>query len=111
MKRTIENALNEVQNEVVRAKELHPGEFHNLHEGYAVLLEEVRELENGVFFGLKPCKAEAASSYYQLEGHNASPEIANEEIKKMAIKKHKDKIREEAVQVAAMAIRIITELT
>lgn len=38
------NASVEVFNEVVRAKELFPTDFHNQHEGYAVLLEEVDEL-------------------------------------------------------------------
>lgn len=40
----LENTLTDVFNEVKRAKTLHPGEFHNQHEGYAVLLEEVDEL-------------------------------------------------------------------
>lgn len=72
-----EEALQAVGNEVTRAKDLHPGNFHNLHEGYAVLKEEMDELWD--------------------------------EIKK----KRPDKleIKTEAIQVAAMAIRIITELT
>lgn len=56
--------------------------FSSVHEGYAVLLEEVRELENEVFFGEKK------------NGDN-----------------HKQRLREEAIQVAAMAVRIIQELT
>lgn len=61
--------------EIISAKRKHPGNFHNAHEGYAVLKEEVDELWD--------------------------------EIKKDGAK---DRIREEAVQVAAMAIRIINEL-
>ena len=57
-------------------------DFNSTHEGYAVLLEEVRELENEVFFGEKK------------NGVN-----------------HKMRLRQEAVQVAAMAVRIIQELT
>ncbi|MFD2961343.1 MULTISPECIES: hypothetical protein [Olivibacter] len=57
-------------------------DFNSAHEGYAVLLEEVRELENEVFFGEK------------RNGEN-----------------HKQRLREEAVQIAAMAARIIQELT
>lgn len=59
----------------------HP--FNSKHEGYAVLLEEVRELENEIFFGEK--KAESKEE-------------------------HKSRIRKEAIQVAAMAVRIIQEI-
>lgn len=58
--------------------------FNSTHEGYAVLLEEVRELEAAVFWGQKNC-------------------LNNEDYKK--------ELRGEAVQVAAMAVRFIQELT
>lgn len=76
-KQKVDKALEEVYNEIARAKAKHPGDMHNFHEGYAILLEEVDELWD--------------------------------EVKKS--KHDKAKIKEEAIQVAAMALRIVTELT
>lgn len=65
-----------IDDELRAARMKHRDNFHNLHEGYAVLKEEVDELWE-------------------------------------AIKKNRptEEVRAEAVQVAAMAIRIINELT
>jgi|SRR6476660_1847125 len=92
-------AIKEIQAEVERAKKLHPGEFHNAHEGYAVLLEEVRELESAVFFGKKVARKEYDS--------DLNPEY----IEKMATIDHRAKMREEAIQIGAMAVRFAAELT
>jgi len=37
-------AIEEVYREVMRAKSMFPTDFHNQHEGYAVILEELDEL-------------------------------------------------------------------
>ncbi len=73
--------------------------FNSTHEGYAVLLEEVREIEHVVFFGEKEAKNKVK--------HDLNPEYR----KNKAIEIHKSRLREEAVQIAAMACRIIQELT
>jgi len=68
--------IEEVAAEAARGRRKHGGTpFASLHEGYAVLLEEVRELEEAIF------RDQPLSS-----------------------------VRIEAVQVAAMALRIIAEL-
>jgi GH15 family glucan-1,4-alpha-glucosidase len=63
--------------EVYRARKIHPERFNSLHEGYAILLEEVNELWDEVR------KKESDPAH----------------------------LRHEAVQVAAMALRFISELT
>ena len=74
---SLEKVLIDVRSEVIRAEQIH-GPFNSLHEGYAVILEELDELWDEV----------------KKKGH-----IRDEEL-----------IREEAIQVAAMAIRFITNL-
>jgi len=69
--------LREVSDELDRAIRKYP-RFNSAHEGYAVLLEEVRELEREVFRRQK--------------------------------KRKPAKMRREAVQIAAMAIRFVIEV-
>lgn len=48
-----------VRNEIESARIKHPTPIHSPHEGYAILLEEVREVEKEVFWGeRKGLKAE-----------------------------------------------------
>lgn len=43
MTNTDQQILSDIYNEVMRAKRKHPGDFHNHHEAFAVLYEEVDE--------------------------------------------------------------------
>lgn len=78
--------------------------FNSTHEGYAVLLEEVREIEQVIFFGEKECRKQ-----FPINKNYTSIAITEAVIN--AEKLHKKMLREEAVQIAAMACRIIQELT
>jgi hypothetical protein len=73
--------------------------FNSTHEGYAVILEEVRELENEVFFGEKRAREELKN--------DLNREWAKEEASRI----HKQRMRDECIQVAAMCVRFIQELT
>ena len=101
-----------IRKEMESIPEKYQKPFNSTHEGYAVLLEEVRELEHVVFFGEKEAKAEAAERMkptYPIER-----EIEHEKqfiASNSASFIHKERLREEAVQIAAMACRIIQELT
>ncbi len=67
--------MNEVADELGKAMQSH-GPLRSAHEGYAVVLEEVRELEREVF-----CR----------EGK-------------------REALRAEAIQVAAMAVRLVADV-
>jgi hypothetical protein len=75
MKRS--DLLNAISAEVDHAKNLYP-KFNSLHEGYAVMLEEVEEL-------------------WEL-------------IRKSKLLKADDCMRNEAIQIAAMAVRFVEDL-
>lgn len=74
--------------------------FNSTHEGLAVLREEYVELENEIFFGYKIHEADAANRG-----------LTGESLKDSAKAHHLIAVKKEAIQVAAMAARIIQELT
>lgn len=88
-----------IQNEFNKIPEKYRQPFNSNHEGYAVMLEEVRELEEEIFFGEKRHKEKVKWDLSKEYRNNRPGEL------------HREAIRAEAVQVAAMAIRIIQELT
>ena len=83
------SAFRAVSEELARARAANPP-FNSGHEGYAVLLEEVDELKREVFWG----KKRAASGQPSDVGRSI----------------HVARMRAEAVQVAAMAIRFIEDV-
>lgn len=82
----LERASEEAFQEVIRAKGIHGNKpFNSVHEGYAVLFEEVDELWD-----------EVKKNPRKMEGGK---------------EEHKRRMRIEAIQVAAMALRFASELT
>jgi len=73
--------------------------FNSVHEGLGVLREEYLELEQEIFFGEKKAAKEVEK--------DLSPEYRKAETDRV----YKLRVRKEAIQVAAMACRIIQELT
>lgn len=80
-----------IKQEMESIPEKYQKPFNSIHEGLGVLREEYLELEDEIFFGEKRAKSQTDDGSYKLL--------------------HEARIRKEAIQVAAMAARIIQELT
>jgi hypothetical protein len=91
-----QKSINSIRTELESIPEKYQKPFSSVHEGLAVLREEYVELENEIFFGEK----KAQDHLYAKDDYPLDPKVI-----------WKEKIRREAVQVAAMAVRIIQELT
>lgn len=90
-----------IQKEMESIPEKYQKPFNSAHEGLGVLREEYIELENEIFFGEKLARKDAL-----LHDHNNDDELDS-----IAKQLHRERIKKEAIQVAAMAARIIQELT
>ena len=84
-----------IRKELESIPERYQKPFNSVHEGLAVLREEYVELENEIFFGEKKAKNHA----YTRDDYPLDAKVI-----------WKEKIKREAIQVAAMAVRIIQEL-
>jgi hypothetical protein len=82
--RSIVDVGNKVEKELYRAMQKH-GPMHGPHEGYAVILEELDELWELV--KVNPAK-----------------------LPDDMILRHRDRMREEAIQIAAMAMRFVIDV-
>ncbi len=94
MKILTSKVADEIDNELKSIPEKYQADFNSIHEGLGVLWEEFEELKDEVFFGEKRAKQQ----------HGITPDVAAKHV-------HKERMRKEAIQVAAMAVRFIQELT
>lgn len=92
MKQLDQYTIQLIRNELSLIPEKYQKDFNSAHEGYAVILEEVRELEQEVFFGEKALKERFNFPSDKIEYH------------------HKARMREECIQIAAMCVRFIQEI-
>lgn len=111
MKILEQKTVDMIRKELASIPEKYQKNFNSTHEGYAVLLEEVRELENVVFFGEKSLSKDGIENKTITMVREEFPEINAGNIWEHKDKAHKMRLREEATQIAAMAVRIIQELT
>lgn len=89
-----------IKSEMESIPEKYQKPFNSLHEGLAVLREEYLELEQEIFFGEK--------EYLQMAKNEGFKGADLEEVAKI---NHELAVKNEAIQIAAMAARIIQELT
>lgn len=90
--------LDAIAAEITRAKALHPGDFHNAHEGFAVLDEERDELWD-----------EVKRNPYKLDD-GSKIDVEDVVLREGARLGHKQDMQKEAIQLAAMAVRFAAEV-
>lgn len=100
MKTLHPHTVEAIDDELQNIPEKYQKDFNSTHEGYAVILEEVRELEQEVFFGEKRCRTD------MITHHGPGDHIYS-----LTSALHKKRMREECTQIAAMCARFIQELT
>lgn len=99
MKTLYNKTAEEIKKELESIPEKYQENFNSTHEGLAVIMEEFEELKDEVFFG------------YKRAAKEVSEDLSPDYIKSYADMTHKDRMRKEAIQVAAMCVRFIQELT
>lgn len=90
---------NLINDELESVPEKYHKPFNSIHEALGIIREEYIELENEIFFGEKKAKKDLGFiAPLQME--------AKLEVKNL----HSQRIKAEAIQVAAMCARLIQEL-
>ena len=97
------NVAEEIKLELESIPEKYHKPFNSTHEGYAVILEEMDELWDEVKFGEKATIREFEQDTTLCDQPGVIDELAYDEWRL--------RMRKEAIQVAAMAIRFIQDLT
>jgi hypothetical protein len=105
MKTLTEQVANEIKQELERLPEKYANSnFNSTHEGLAVIWEEFEELKDEVFFGEKKVAQETPLQW--LSEYRTQKDVDND-----ITSLHKKRLRHEAIQIAAMCVRFIQELT
>lgn len=84
--------------------------FNSAHEGLSIIQEEFEELKSDVYFGEKDIQRNGLSSKELRIAKELYPEITDSNCFDHVPKLHKLRMRQEAIQVAAMCIRFIQEV-
>jgi len=102
------DALREILQEYLSATEVYP-KFNSAHEGYAVLLEEIDEL----LLEFPPTVANLLKRGFLFADIKRASDRLWDEVKKNPAKhpERDERMREEAIQVGAMALRFLVDIT
>jgi hypothetical protein len=105
MKTLTEQVANEIKAELENLPEKYANStFNSHHEGLAVIWEEFEELKDEVFFGEK--KVAQGTPPVSVLQYRTQEDVDND-----ITSLHKKRLRHEAIQIAAMCVRFIQELT
>lgn len=113
MKTLSEQVAKEIKTELENIPEKYQKNFNSTHEGLAVIQEEFEELKNEIFFGEKASKEQPVLNSELKMAKQFDHEINERncfDIDKRDVI-HRVRMRKEAIQLAAMCVRFIQELT
>lgn len=114
MKTLTPQVANEIKDELENLPEKYADkDFNSTHEGLAVIQEEFEELKNEIFFGEKASKEQPVLNSELKMAKQFDHEINERncfDIDKRDVI-HRVRMRREAIQLAAMCVRFIQELT
>lgn len=111
--KALDKAILEICAELRKAKEKFPVIFNSKHEAIAVIREEFMELEQEIFWGKKEALKNIENNYNEMHSPDSpfTDYGKRERFEKESENLYNSKIKEEAIQTAAMCLRLIVELT